>query len=340
MNGERVLVLGASGFLGSHVTRQLVEAGYHVRVMVRRTSKLRAIDGLDVDYHYGDVFDDDAVRSAMSGCDVVFYCVVDTRAWLRDAAPLFRTNVEGLRRVLDIAADAGLRRFVFTSSIATIGRRDDGSRATEADACNWAHLGGPYVESRVAAEQLVFDYCRDRHLPAVVLCVANTYGPDDWGSTPHGKLVDAAAHGRAVAYVAELAAEAVGIHDAALALCLAADKGRVGERYIISERFIGNREIFDIAADATGARKPMVRIPLFVARLLGACGDLWATVFRRDVLLTSVSVRLSYVMSPMDHTKATRELGWEPGPVPDSIRAAALFYRDRRRARALARSRT
>jgi nucleoside-diphosphate-sugar epimerase len=106
MAGAKKLVIGASGFLGSHVTRQLVDRGDDVRVLIRRTSSTKPIEDLDVEYHYGDIFDDAALRAAMAGCDDVFYCVVDTRAWLRDPAPLFRTNVEGLRHVLDAAMDA------------------------------------------------------------------------------------------------------------------------------------------------------------------------------------------------------------------------------------------
>jgi dihydroflavonol-4-reductase len=113
--GPMKLVIGASGFLDSHVTRQLVERGDTVRVLLRRTSFTVATDDLDVERCYGDVFDDSALRDAMTGCDDVFYCVVDTRAWLRDPAPLFRTNVEGLRHALDAAVVADLRRFVFTS---------------------------------------------------------------------------------------------------------------------------------------------------------------------------------------------------------------------------------
>lgn len=117
------LVLGASGFLGSHVTRQLVEAGQDVRVLLRKTSSTKGIDDLDVERCYGGLFDDDALRAAMTGCDVVYYCVVDARIWLRDPAPLFQTNVEGLRNVLAIATEFvghGLRKFVFTSTIGTM----------------------------------------------------------------------------------------------------------------------------------------------------------------------------------------------------------------------------
>jgi nucleoside-diphosphate-sugar epimerase len=155
MTGAKKLVMGASGFLGSHVTRQLVERGDDVRVILRRTSSTKAIEDLDVEYHYGDIFDDAAVRAAMAGCDDVFYCVVDTRAWLRDPTPLFRTNVEGLRHVLDAAVDADLRRFVFTSTIGTIGIPAERRPATEEDELNWADKAGAYVRSRVEAENLV-----------------------------------------------------------------------------------------------------------------------------------------------------------------------------------------
>jgi hypothetical protein len=101
MAGATKLVVGASGFLGSHVTRQLVDGGDDVRVLIRRTSSTKAIEDLNVEYHYGDIFDDAALRAAMAGCDDVFYCVVDTRAWLRAPAPLFRTGVDGLRHVRD-----------------------------------------------------------------------------------------------------------------------------------------------------------------------------------------------------------------------------------------------
>ena len=322
--------MGASGFLGSHVTRQLVERGGEVRVLTRRTSSTAAIADLTVEHHYGDVFDDEALRAAMDGCADVYYCVVDARAWLRDPAPLFRTNVEGLQHVLEAAADANLHRFVFTSSIGTIGIPTEDRPATEDDEFNWAAEGGGYVRSRVAAEELVLRYARERGLPAVALCVANTYGPGDHAPTPHGALLSAASAGRLPAFVRDTASEVVGIEDAAAALLLAADRGRNGQRYIISERFLTARELYSAAARAGGVPPPRFGIPLRVMYGLGFVGDVAATVLRRDLRLSRLSIRLMHVMSPMDHGKAERELGWHPRPVQESIEKAVHWYRDHR----------
>jgi dihydroflavonol-4-reductase len=331
--GTKKLVIGASGFVGSHVTRQLVERGDDVRVMVRKTSSTKGISDLDVEYRYGDIFDDQALRDAMDGCDVVFYCVVDTRAWLRDPAPLFKTNVEGLRHVLDAAADANLKRFVFTSTIGTIALSDDGP-ATEDQPFNWYEEGGAYIQSRVQAEDLVLEYARERGLPAVAMCVANTYGPRDWQPTPHGGLVALVAAGKMPFRFNGMAYPVVGIEDAANALLLAADDGRNGERYIVSERFMQWNELFDIAADAVGARRPRIPVPFGLTIRLGSAGDFAARVLRRDVLVNRVAVRLAHIMSPMDHSKAVRELGWQPSPTPDSIRKAARFFDEQRKRKA------
>jgi dihydroflavonol-4-reductase len=327
VTGGTKLVIGASGFLGSHVTRLLVENGEQVRVLLRRTSSTKAIAGLDVDRRYGDIFDDEALREAMRGCDDVYYCVVDTRAWMRDPTPLFRTNVEGLRHVLDAAVDSDLRRFVFTSTIGTIAISEDGRPVTEDEPFNWFDKCGDYIRSRVYAEQLVMTYARDHGLPAVALCVANTYGPGDFQPTPHGALLAAAAAGKMPFYVNDMANEVVGIEDAARALVQAADKGRIGERYIISERFITSRELYSTAAKAGGATPPRFGIPLKAMYALGFVGDVAAKVLRRDILLSTLAVRLLHIMSPMDHSKAERELGWQPEPIHDSVRRAVDFYR-------------
>lgn len=317
------LVIGASGFLGSHVTRQLALAGEDVRVMVRRTSSTQGFDDLEVERRHGDVFDDAALREAMTGCDVVYYCVVDARMWLRDPAPLFRTNVEGLRHVLDAAVRAGLRKFVFTSSTGTLAINNHRT-VTEADPHNWSD-GGPYIESRVAAEDLVLRYAREQGLPAVALCISTTYGPGDWAPTPHGGLIAQVAAGRFPFYMC-FSSEVVGIEDAARAMLLAADRGRDGQRYIISDRYMSTREVHEIAARAVGRRPPRIPIPMGAMYAASRVNDLAARLLNRDLPMAYVGARMADLMSPLDHGKAERELGWGPEPVEESIAKAARWF--------------
>ncbi|CAN5546619.1 NAD-dependent epimerase/dehydratase family protein [soil metagenome] len=322
------LVIGANGFLGSHVTRQLVAAGEDVRVMVRAGANTVSIDDLDVTRFVGDIFDLDTVRAAMDGIDVVYYCVVDTRAWLRDPAPLFRTNVEGLRGVLDVALASGLKKFVFTSSYSTVGRKK-GRVATEADQIDRRGLTA-YVRSRVQAEDLVLEYAKDRGLPAVAMCVASTYGRGDYGMTPHGALIAGTVFGKMPFVLGGISLEAVGVDDAAGALLKAAEYGRSGERYLISERMISNAEVVRLAADEAGVAPPKRTIPVPVLYAMAAVGTLKARLSGTDQQLTLESVRLMRAEADVDCSKARRELHWEPRPVQQSVREAARFWADMR----------
>jgi dihydroflavonol-4-reductase len=322
---RKVLVMGATGFVGSHVTRKLVERGDDVRVYVRKSSNTVAIDDLDVERAYGDLRDGEALRAAMADRDAVFYCVVDTRFYLRDPAPLFETNVESLRRVLDIAVDADLDRFVFCSTIGTIAIAEKGGSATEDMPFNWPDKGGAYIESRRQAEDLVLRYAREKALPAVAMCVSNPYGPLDWQPN-QGLMVQMAALGKMPAYVKGVSSEVVGIEDVADAFLLAAERGCIGERYIISESFMSMREMMSTAASAVGAKPPRIGVPLPVMYGFGWGIGIVSRLLRRDLPMNVKGVRLMHIMSPADHSKATRELGWEPRPTAESIGRAAQFY--------------
>lgn len=325
MGRQKKLVIGASGFTGSHVTRQLVERGDDVRVMVRPTSSTAALRDLDVEYAFGDVFNRRALRRAMSGCDDVYYCVVDARVWLRDPSPLRRTNVDGLQTVLDVAVESGLRKFVFLSTIGTLAISDS-RPVTEEDPFNWPGLGGEYIATRVAAEDMVLRYAREKGLPAVVTNVSITFGPRDWAPTPHGAMLHDVATGRMPFYIDGAGWEVIGIEDAARGMLLAAEHGRVGERYILSERFASSRELLACAAEAGGRKAPRLSIPLRAMYRAGRIGDVASKVLRRDMVLSTLAVRLMHIMTPLDHSKAERELGWRPNPIEDSIRGAVQFY--------------
>jgi dihydroflavonol-4-reductase len=318
------LVIGANGFLGSHVTRQLVADGHEVRAMVRPDAMTIGIDDLPVERFLGEIWDNDTLRDAMAGVDDVYYCVVDARGWLSDPAPLFRTNVDGTRNVLEVAKDAGLHRFIYTSSYVTVGRRR-GHVASEDDVINDRGLT-PYVRSRVQAEDIVLTYAKEHGLPAVAMCVSTTYGSGDWGRTPHGAIIAGAAFGKLPFVMRGIELEAVGVDDAARAMILAAEHGSVGERYLISEKMISNGEVVRIAAEAAGVAAPTKSIPLPMAYALAAAGSMKAKLRGTDERLSLGSLRLMRAEAPVDCSKATRELGWEPRPVEESIREAAKFW--------------
>ncbi len=322
---SKTLVMGASGFLGSHVVKALVAAGREVRIMARASSDTSATAHLDVERVIGDITDRDAISSALAGCNSVFYCIVDTRAWLRDPAPLYQTNVEGMRNVLDVVVKSDIERFVFTSTFGTIGINPSGI-STEEDKFNWWGKAPDYVRCRVQAEDLFMQYCRDKNLPGVVCCVGNTYGAGDIVPTPHGQLVKDVSRGT-MSYYWDGGGPSVGIRDAARAMLLAEENGRTGERYIIAERWVSFQELFACAAKSAGVSPPKVRIPLFALYIMAGIADFVAFFTGKDNRLSVASIRCSTMLPNVDSRKARQDLGWNPEPIEQSIDEAVHFYR-------------
>lgn len=334
MNGESpiyseclrksALVLGANGFVGSHITRQLVTAGRTVRVMVRQSSDTTSIDDLAVERCFGDVLDVDSLRAAMRGCGTVFYCVVDTRAWLSDPSPLFRCNVDGLRNGIDAARAEGIDRFIFTSSIATVGL-NEGGMASEETPFNWWDSAPAYIRSRVEAENALLACCREHGFPAIALCVANTYGPGDTQPTPHGGLLWQAATGQ-LRRALDCAAPIVDIRDAAQAALLAERFGRAGERYIVASDYISQQDLYGLAARQLG-RAPPPTMGMKVLYAMAALNELFARLTgRKDFKLRRDTLFLSEVFGPMDNGRIVRELGWQPRPTAETVRDAVAWF--------------
>ena len=320
------LVMGANGFMGSHITRLLVAQGRQVRAMVRPTSDLSALQGLDIDICYGDISDIDSVKAAMNGCGTVFYNVVDTRAWLVDSAPLYRTNVDGLANVLDAAADESISRFVFTSSMVTLPRHS-GFPAREEHAFDWWDEAPDYVKTRVLAEKAVKDAVVERGLPAIMLCVANTYGPEDHGPTPHGNALWQATKSKSTALDCSL--PTVDVRDAAEACLLAETRGRIGERYAIVSECLRQQDFYAMAAESMGYAKPAV----LSMRKAYAFATIAEVINRirgiKDAKFCRTSMFLSEAFGPMNHAKAAAELGWSPRPLSETISDAITWYRNR-----------
>jgi dihydroflavonol-4-reductase len=322
--GKPVLVAGASGFVGSHITRLLVQRGRKVLVMLRPSSKMDALKGLDVEVVHGDVLNPASLRAAMHGCATLFYSVVDPRFWLTDQTPIWRNNVERLENAIDAALETGIKRFIFTSSMGTLALNPDGP-VTEDIPFNWVDRASPYIHARLEAERRFLAACRDKRLPGVALCVANTYGPDDYQPTPHNGNLWQTASGKLKVAV-DVSQPTVDIRDVAEAALLAEVSGRAGERYIIANEFVRNRDFFALAVAQTGLRPPKFmpyKLAYGIAWTAERMGQLMGRV---DMMLTSDAVYLSNVFRKMDNSKALRELGWTPRPIAETVHDAVAWF--------------
>lgn len=322
INGK-VLVLGASGFLGSHVVKALAKQGRDIRIFTRQTSDIDSIRHLKFEHFYGDVKDKDSVMRAMEGCSVVYYCVVDTRAWIKNTKPLYATNIDGLRNVMDTSLSIGIERFIYTSTFMTIGLSPSGI-ASEKDRFNWWEEAPEYVRLRVEAENLFLDYCK-KGLPGVACNVAMTFGSDDNQPTPHGLLIALVASGQFPFYW-DANFSSVGIKDAAEAMLLAEKYGRIGERYLITEKLLSIKELFQVVLNSVGLKKHLFRFPLSIMYVSCWLFETLASLRGKETRFSFTNLRLSRKTKDFDNSKALKELKWKPRPAEEAIAEAAQWF--------------
>jgi dihydroflavonol-4-reductase len=319
-----VFVAGASGFVGSHIVRLLVQRGRRVRVLLRKASSVAALAGLPVEMVYGDVLDPSSLHSAMQGCATVFYSVVDPRFWLTDQTPIFRNNVEGLDNAMTAALACGVERFIFTSTMGTLGLNSHGP-VTEDTPFNWPDRAPPYIRARLEAENRFLACCREKGLPGVALCVANTYGPDDYQPTPHNGALWQTASGK-MKIAVDVSQPTVDIRDVAEAALLAETHGRLGERYIIANAFVRNRDFFAMATAQAGQPPPRL-IPYNLAYAIAWVAErIMKLTGRRDYLVSTDAITLSNIFRELDNGKARRDLGWSPRPLAETVRDTIAWF--------------
>jgi dihydroflavonol-4-reductase len=322
------LVTGATGFVGSAVVRALVSRGEPVRAMVRQgSSRLHLLEGLPVEVVAGDLDEPASCRAALQGCKALFHVAADYRLWVPQPDAMYRTNVEGTRHLLLAAADAGIRRIVYTSSVATLGLRPDRRPADETTPATLAAMVGHYKRSKFLAEQAVRELATEPGLPVVIVNPAAPVGPCDARPTPTGRVVLEAARGRIPAYV-DTGLNLVHVDDVAKGHLLAFDHGRVGERYILGGDNLPLSQVLALIADLMGRRPPTLRLPagalLPVALLAEAVARIGGG---REPLVTADGVRMARKPMYFTSAKAERELGYRSRPAVEGLRDAIAWYR-------------
>jgi dihydroflavonol-4-reductase len=317
----RTLVTGATGFIGSHVTRLLAERGDEVLVTVRLSSRLDALEGLDVRLVRADILDRSSIRRALRGVERVFH-LAGTTDLAAPRARVFSVAVEGVRIVLEEALRAGVERVVYTSSVAAVGPAPDGKTADETNPWTAGRYSIPYLDAMHEAEITALRLVA-RGLPLVIVNPAHVLGAGDAGRSST-TLVRRFMRRQIPAYV-DGTLNIVGVQDVARGHLLADQRGRVGERYILGNRNFTMDRLFADLGRLSGVEPPALKLPLAVALMLARVGQ----TVPGARLPSPIEVRASSLNWGFVNRKARRELGWRTSPHEDCLEETIAWYRGR-----------
>ncbi len=327
MGGKaQALVTGATGFVGSAVARKLVLAGFPVRALVRAGSPRFHLDGLDLEFAAGDIRNATSVRQAMAGVRYVFHVAADYRLWARDRREIFATNVEGTRIVMQEAMRAGVERIVYTSSVATLAPRTDGSAADETVSLSPTQGIGAYKRSKIAAERLVEAMIAKDALPAVIVNPSTPIGPRDVKPTPTGRIIVEAARGRMPGFL-NTGLNLVHVDDVAEGHLAALERGTVGERYILGGENVPLADMLAEIARQIGRRPPRLRIPRAVVFPVAYAAEMRAWLTGREPFTTVDGVRMAAHHMFFTAAKAERDLGVCARPYREALADAIAWFR-------------
>ncbi|MBV9670426.1 MAG: NAD-dependent epimerase/dehydratase family protein [Acidobacteriales bacterium] len=321
------LVTGSTGFLGSHVAEQLADAGARLRLLVRKISRTENVEGLRAaESVIGDLRDPKSLERAVAGCEAVFHVAADYRLWAKDPQEMYAANVEGTRELLKAARSAGVKRFVYCSSVATMGFRSDGAVVDEETPVSEQAMIGHYKRSKWLAEQVAIEAARaGQHV--VIVNPTTPMGERDIKPTPTGRIVVDFLNRKFPAYM-DTGMNIVDVRDAARAHLLAFDKARSGERYIIGGENLTLKQLLDRLSALTGIPSPTMRVPHAVAMAFAAMDEMVTGKIRgKEPRATVESVRMGKKKMWASSEKARRELGYEAGPVDAALARAVEWFR-------------
>jgi dihydroflavonol-4-reductase len=326
MANDRVLVTGASGFVGSAVARALIARGFPVRLLVRPTSSPGNFEGLDCEIVQGDMREPVSVTQAMKNVRYLFHVAADYRLWARDPTEIIRNNRDGTRIVMEAARDAGVERIVYTSSVAALKPRKHGADADETDRADMETAIGPYKKSKVAAERVVEAMVADG-LPAVIVSPSTPVGPRDIRPTPTGRVIVQAASGRIPAYV-DTGLNLVHVDDVAEGHVLAMEKGRIGENYILGGQNVTLKQMLGEIAQLLGRRPPRIRLPRGPIYPIAYVAEAMAHVTGKEPFVTTDALDMSKHRMFFSSAKAKRELGFAARPYRSALEDALRWFRE------------
>ena len=323
--GDVTVVTGGTGFVGAAVVRHLVAGGHHVRVLVRPRSDRRLLADLPIEIADGDITEAVSLRRCLKGCRRLFHVAALYSLWARDRRQFYEVNVEGTRRVLAAAAEAGVSRVVYTSTVGALGIPSDGSPGTEETPVSLADMAGDYKRSKFLAEEGAREFARQGRL-VVIVNPSTPIGPGDIKPTPTGQMVVDFLRGKMWAYL-DTGLNLVDVDDVAAGHLLAAERGIAGERYILGGRNLALREIFEALGRIAGMRPPRIKVSagliLPIAWLSERVAD---HLTGRPPAVPMDAVRMARKRMFFDGGKAVRHLGIPQSPVEDALARAVRWF--------------
>ncbi len=320
----KVLVTGATGFIGANIVRVLLKKGYSVRALVRPNSDRRNLDGLGVEFAVGDVRDRNSIKRSMNGCRLVFHTAALYSFWVRPRRLIYDINVKGTRNVLQTALEKGVERVVYTSSVATLGLRKDGKPADETTPVDPLKIVGDYKKSKYLAEQVALEFAKK--FPVVIVNPSFPVGPYDIKPTPTGRVILDFLNRKMPAYV-ETGVNVVAVKDVALGHLLAAEKGRVGERYILGGENVTMRGLLKLLSEVTGLPAPRVRLPYYPVLALSYINAAACALTDTIPRMTPETIRMSRHYMFFDPSKAVQEIGLPQTPARDALHRAVEWFK-------------
>lgn len=326
--GDVTVVTGGTGFVGSAVVRHLAAGGHRVRALARPGSDRCLLADLPVEIADGDLTDPISLRRILHGCGWLFHVAAFYSLWARDRRQFYDINVEGTRRILRAAADAGATRVVYTSTVGALGIPTNGSAGTEETPASLQDMVGDYKRSKFLAEEVARDFAR-QGLPVVIVNPSTPVGAGDIKPTPTGQMIVDFLRGRMWAYL-ETGLNVVDVEDVAAGHLLAAERGTIGKRYILGGRNLTLREIFEVLGRLTGIRPPRVKVSAGMILPLAWVSE-WVAdhLTGRPPLIAVDAVRMARKTMFFDGGKAIRELGLPQSPIEDALARAVWWFRER-----------
>ncbi len=325
MDGNLTVVTGVSGFVGSAVARALAARGAQLRGIARSSSAATNLTDFPGEMAEADLRDSDAVRRAMAGAKVLYHVAADYRVWAPDPEEIVRNNLAMTEAVMQAALEAGVSRVVYTSSVATILPLEHGSAGEDRPA-RPEQATGAYKRSKVVAERLVEQMVAEKGLPAVIVNPSTPIGPHDVKPTPTGRIIVEAANGGMPAYV-DSGLNLVHVDDVAEGHLLAAEKGKLGERYILGGQDVPLSAMLAEIARILGRKPPKVELPVTPLFPLAWAAEQWAKLTGKEPFLTLDSLRMARHHMYFSSARAERELGYKARPFPEALRDALDWFR-------------